>query len=659
MQFLKNAAMKKMFFISFLVLFFELLCLRWFPAQIRHLGYFTNYILMAAFLGIGMGCLWGRQKENLIALFTPALVMALLTVYFFQIQITITQDDVLYFQNFKRDVMPIEPFYMIPALFIFVTFLFTLLASPMGRLFSTMEALEAYKANILGSIAGIVAFTLMSCLGTPPYLWMILFFALFLFFSGEPRKRLLLHIPLAILSILLLAQMGKGSIWSPYYKIVARPIAIPGDARPAYDIWVNNTGHQMLLPSQQVESEPMYGEIYRHFLPSELQSMLIIGAGGGRDTSYHLSHGVASIDAVDIDPILIQFGKTLHPEKPYLDERVTVYVEDARTYLKRCTKRYDCIIFALPDSLVLSSNYANLRLESYLFTVESFQEARRLLKPQGILVLYNYYRRQWLIDKLAHMLNEAFGEPPAVFIFKDTMAMACLMSGPGTARINATYAGEPLQSAADDWPFLYLKKPSFPGIYIKMILSVLLITLLFYFTAPRPKGYSFNGAFFFLGAAFMLLETKSIVNFTLLFGSTWLVNSIVFFVILSLVLLAIFVTTKFPMKNRLLLYGGLLLLIALNYAIPIKSFLGSSPMLQIVMAPIFYLLPVFMANLVFACNFRDSREATNAYAANMLGAILGGMTEYLSMVMGYNNLLLIVAAFYVAAFMLFMRERRT
>jgi SAM-dependent methyltransferase len=655
MEFWKNSDMRKMFFISFLVLFFELLCLRWFPAQIRHLGYFTNYILMAAFLGIGIGCLWGKQKENLLMFFTPALIIVLLTVYFFQIQVRIVQEDVLYFQNFKKDVTPIEPFYMIPALFLCVTFLFTLLASPMGRLFSTMEAIEAYKANILGSLAGIIVFTALSYMRTPPCIWILLFFMLFLLFSGEPRKRLLLHIPLAILSILVMAQMGKGTLWSPYYKIVPKPIIIPGDSRPAYDIWVNNTGHQMLLPSKQVESEPMYGEIYRHFSPAEFQSMLIIGAGGGRDTSYHLSQGVASIDAVDIDPVLIEFGKTIHPEKPYLDKRVTVFVEDARTFLKRCTKHYDCIIFALPDSLVLSSSYANLRLESYLFTLESFKEARKLLKPQGILVLYNYYRRQWLIDKLAGMLEQAFGEPPAGFIYNDTMA--CLMAGPGSSRINATFAGEALAPATDDWPFLYLKKPSFPGIYIQMILSVLIITIIFYFTAPRPKGHSFNWAFFFLGAAFMLLETKSIVNFTLLYGSTWLVNSIVFFIILCLVLLAIFVTNKYPMKNRLPLYGGLLLLIALNYCVPVKSFLGGSPILNAA-APVFYLLPVFLANLIFACNFKDSQTATTAYASNMLGAILGGMTEYLSMITGYNSLMLIVAAFYVAAFVLFIKKQR-
>ena len=43
---------------------------------------------------------------------------------------------------------------------------------------------------------------------------------------------------------------------------------------------------------------------------------------------------------------------------------------------------------------------------------------------------------------------------------------------------------------------------------------------------------------FFLGAAFMLLETKAVVQLALLFGSTWLVNSLVFFTALILILLA-------------------------------------------------------------------------------------------------------------------------
>jgi hypothetical protein len=62
-------------------------------------------------------------------------------------------------------------------------------------------------------------------------------------------------------------------------------------------------------------------------------------------------------------------------------------------------------------------------------------------------------------------------------------------------------------------------------------------------------------------------------------------------------------------------------------------------------------LPIFIANLVFAQRFRDTEGATAAFGANLLGAMVGGLLEYASLVIGYRNLLLVVAAVYGAAFL--------
>jgi len=647
----------RMILISFLVLFFELIAIRWFPAHIRHLGYFTNYILMASFLGIGLGCFVGKKGKDLTPFFLPLLLIVMATMYFFRLQIMISTEEVVYFQGMKQDIIPLEPFYMVPALFILIALLLMLIATPMGQLFNDMEPLKAYKANILGSLAGISLFTLLSFLRVPPAGWMIFFCSAFFFVLDE--KKLLrrgVQIVLALLVVSGFFLFSKDSLWSLYYKIDIHPIAIPGEAAKAYDIWVNNTGHQMLVPSRYVEQEPMYGEIYRHYSPSRFKKMLIMGAGGGRDTAYHLSRGQAQIDAVEIEPALMEYGKTLHPEKPYLDSRVRTHVNDARTFMKQCREQYDCIIFALPDSLVLSSSYANLRLESYLFTLESFRDARRLLKKDGIMVLYNYFRKPWLIDKIASMLDEAFGYPPVIFRYAHTMT--CFITGPGSMELGMNSTFERYPSATDDWPFLYLKKPSFPSIYVSMVISIVIITLVLSFTVMRKEPFAFNPAFFFLGAAFLLLETKCVVNFSLLFGSTWIVNSIVFFAVLFTVLTAIYYTERFPVKNRLLLYGILMGSIAIQFVVPLKAFLGLAAPLHYIIPPLFYFLPIFFANLVFAHSFRDAREATSAYSSNMLGGILGGITEYFAMQSGYSILLVGVLLFYGAAMFFFIRSKR-
>jgi SAM-dependent methyltransferase len=450
---------------------------------------------------------------------------------------------------------------------------------------------------------------------------------------------------------------SKDSLWSLYYKIDIYPCSIPGETQKAFDIWVNNTGHQLLVPSKYVDQEPMYGEIYRHYDPSRFKKMLILGAGGGRDTAYHLARGEAEIDAVEIEPALMEYGRTLHPEKPYTDSRVRIHVNDARTFMKQCRDKYDCIIFALPDSLVLSSSYANLRLESYLFTLESFREARRLLKDDGILVLYNYFRKPWLIDKIASMLDEAFGYPPVIFRYANTMT--CFITGPGSMEMgmNSSSFGK-FPSATDDWPFLYLKKPSFPSIYISMAISIIVITMVLSFAVMRKEHFAFNPAFFFLGSAFLLLETKCVVNFCLLFGSTWIVNSVVFFAVLLLVLLAVCLTEKFPVKNRIFLYGILMTSIVVQFLVPLKTFLELPVAMQYTIAPLFYFLPIFFSNLVFAHSFRDAREATAAYTSNMLGGILGGITEYFAMLTGYSMLLIVVLVFYGAAIFFFVKSKR-
>jgi len=93
------------------------------------------------------------------------------------------------------------------------------------------------------------------------------------------------------------------------------------------------------------------------------------------------------------------------------------------------------------------------------------------------------------------------------------------------------------QVPTDDWPFLYLLNPTVPTLNLRgiAVMAVCSLALLYWFA---PPGSQTELADVFLGAGFMLLETKGVVHLALLFGSTWIVNSIVFFAILVMILLS-------------------------------------------------------------------------------------------------------------------------
>jgi hypothetical protein len=157
---------------------------------------------------------------------------------------------------------------------------------------------------------------------------------------------------------------------------------------------------------------------------------------------------------------------------------------------------------------------------------------------------------------------------------------------------------------------------------------------------------------FFLGVAFMLLEVKSLTTFSLLFGSTWLVNSLVFFAILSSVLLAVLVNSRLKIRQPLLLYLLLFGILALNLLLPPEALLLNNLLARYILASVLAFAPVFLANIIFANSFRDSEAADVAFASNLLGIMVGGGLEYLSMLTGYRVLLVLVMVFYACALLL-------
>jgi hypothetical protein len=230
---------------------------------------------------------------------------------------------------------------------------------------------------------------------------------------------------------------------------------------------------------------------------------------------------------------------------------------------------------------------------------------------------------------------------------------------PGEAIDEFDFAGAP-RAATDDWPFLYLREPTLPTHYLLALLLVLAWGVLLVGRAAHRSGTPlrrFSPHFFVLGIAFLLLETRSIVTFSLLFGSTWLVNALVFFAVLASVLLAILVTSRLTLRRPHLLYVALMASIGLAFLLPPGSLLVDPPWLRYVLAAALAFAPVFFANLVFSYSFRDTKTADMAFASNLLGAMVGGAIEYVALITGYQALLVIVAALYVGAYLLATRVR--
>src|SRR5262249_40820771 len=150
------------------------------------------------------------------------------------------------------------------------------------------------------------------------------------------------------------------------------------------------------------------------FPDRKLGDVLIIGAGSGTDVAIALSEGAQRVDAVDIDPRIMQIGMENHIDRPYSNPGVTRHVNDGRAFLESTDRKYDLILFALPDSLTLVSGASQIRLESFLFTEEAMASVRRHLKPDGAFAMYNYYREPWLIDRLAGTTAKVFGHPPCI-----------------------------------------------------------------------------------------------------------------------------------------------------------------------------------------------------------------------------------------------------
>jgi hypothetical protein len=358
------------------MLFVELALIRWIGSDVVYISYFSNFVLLGSFLGIGIGFLRAKSRIDLFAWAPVTLAFLVAFILSFPVYVDCLGSQVIYF-GCKPNGLPI--WLTLPVIFLAVAVVMASIAQGVARSFSGFEPLEAYRLDILGSLAGITAFALLSFFGAPPVAWGAVVSAVFLVLY-RPSLRLIQIVALTGLIIMLGHEsLTPGDSWSPYYKVSVFALSMrPG----VHALDVNGIPHQLIESMvERKRTEPVYFLPYRRLESNPLRNVLIVGAGNGGDVAIALAAGAKHVDAVEIDPRIYQIGREMNPDHPYQDSRVSVHIDDGRAFLERTRNRYDLILFALPDSLALVSGQSSLRLESYLFTLEAMTAAGHTSTP--------------------------------------------------------------------------------------------------------------------------------------------------------------------------------------------------------------------------------------------------------------------------------------
>ena len=700
-----------LFLVSVLGLFLEMMLIRWIGTEIRIFAYLQNTVLVVCFMGLGMGCMTCRKPIVVRAMLLPLGLLVLLLALpptreglgKISTMLTVLGDFLIWSQGISASPwQTVLSVVLGLGLTLFLMALIWDVFLPLGRLMGRLmdddpRTIRAYSVNVAGGLAGIWLFVAISALEQPPVAWFGVVAALvaLLIVPGLGRGGRGARVDLGLLALLValawIAGREPGAIetrWSPYQKLVLRA----GDPRlpglsgiGEYLITVNNAGYQGMidLSTKHVASDPtsfppeMAG-LSQYDLPFLLhprpENVLIVGAGSGNDAAGALRHGAARITAVEIDPAVIDLGRRYHPERPYDSPKVRLVNDDARSFFATSRDRFDVISFGLLDSHTTTA-MTNARLDHYVYTRESLQRARSLLAPGGIMVLSFEAQKPFIADRMASAIREVFGREPigfrvpqsrygwggVVFVAGDLdQAQARINANPRlAAQIARWQADDPVartgstRISSDDWPYIYLKAPSIPLLHY--LLAGLLLALLVRGVRRLQLGRQLTGwgagdwHFFFLGAAFLLLEVQNISKASVVLGNTWQVNAVIVSGILAMILLANLAAARWPALPTGVAYAGLFLSCLGLYVLDIARF-GFLPIAtKIVLVGGLTSLPMLFSGVVFIRSFTAVTGKDQALGANLLGALVGGLLQSVTFVVGLRALLLIVAGLYLAA----------
>lgn len=673
-------------------LYLELAIIRMHSSFFQMFAFFKNFSLLSCLLGLGVGYLFGNKKIYSLKWVFPFMTIQILLMYFLK-----NTPFALFIQNpiTERLAMGqgfVEGFFQFFIIYSFIVLIFIFNAMtfvPLGHLVSNLmysqKKLQSYSSNLLGSIAGIVVFALLSIYWTGPSLWFLLGFIILIFFQKKNYLNIIFSgssLLILLLIFLIPKDTNEKNIYSPYQLI-----SVIYEEDTVQRVKASNLFFQTPYSLDKLDTS--------YFLPFKASNevpkkILIVGSGTGNDTAAAISSGVESIDAVEIDPVIIDLGK-YHPNKPYEDQKVNVIKNDARNFIRHTNEKYDLILYGLLDSHTSLSSNGGIRLDSYVYTVQAFEEAKKKLTKDGYISLTFGVASKKLGIKIFRMLKKAFNDKdPTVYmyvpgaeklddkffvdgdLYKKNFIEAkytFLISNNANkvfrfndqsdiAKVNFFDNDEIKVSLSnDDWPFFYMPVKIWPKSYVIILILIFVCSFLFIKKTSTLNRKNFSITCFFLGAGFMLIETKGITEIALIYGSTWFVITIVIGFILLMAYLANLLIIKNGQIKSSIIYFLLIISLLFGYFFTfVDTTIFSSIILKIVV-PLILTVPIFFSGLAFSKELSVENHVGVALSSNILGAIFGGLIEYNSMYFGFKSLYLLGIVMYLMGYV-FSKENK-
>jgi len=364
-------------------------------------------------------------------------------------------------------------------------------------------------------------------------------------------------------------------------------------------------------------------------------------------------------------------GKQYHPEKPYSNSKVKIINDDARAYFQQYDgPKFDSVIYGLLDSHSMSSSLSTLRIDNYVYTVQGIRSAWNHVEENGHLVInFSVVAGQWIADRIYWTIYKATNIKPLMLFHGVSSGVLFIVSRNNEIISNAVQSGLPILhpkamiektiTTTDDWPYLYLRPAVVPWLYILILSVVILVALISIPFAYKTKSLKsdFDPCLFFMGVAFLLLETRGVTSLSLVFGSTWLVNSAIFGGILTMSLLAACVVRNFKIKNVNFWFMCLFISSILLWMFDLSYLNNLSLLSRGVLGGLVCAMPIFFAGILFPYFLSRSLSPSASLGSNMLGAVIGGSLEYLSLIFGLKSLVALALVFYLLAYMTWLKSK--
>lgn len=718
---------RQLILVSFISLFLELLVIRLISTEIRIFAYLSNLVLLAAFMGLGSGMIIKRKVSiTLCAVSTFLAVVAASANYI----VRWPNLDFRFFSGVTELLSPLSESYIwlqtstfsktgivVGLILLFLLFInIVLIFIPLGQIIGNLlknhkKPITAYSVNIIASLTGLWAFQVFSLIRFTPYFGIVLalFFLIFTTKDRFERFFILAVVVATIATVVPKEKLESFTYWSPYQKLtLSAAEKDPSERNPQPEGWyleVNNVGYMALLniskDYQRIAKEKLQ-ELYSDQSPIDTQfsdsyslpfkfkplpkDVLIIGAGAGNDAAAAVREGqtllgpkgekpegyeqkIPKIDAVEIDPTIVEIGEKYHHEKPYRETNVNVIVDDGRSVMEKTNKKYDLVIMGLADSHTLSSSLTNLRLDHYLYTKESLERIYEILKDDGVLFLTFEVTRPWIGDRLNRGLVDVFGQQPEIFEVRSGGVYGwggyAFVTAKNPQNLKNIISNNPAlgdfieknrktfntdtKPLTDNWPYLYLDKPRLPILHI--IIASVFAAALFLLRKKLLGTSTLNWPMFLWGAAFLLFEFQNISKTSLLFGITWTTNLFTISAILILLLLSNLTVAKKLISPKVA-FVFLIASLIVQLVVPIHIFSSFNYLSKITAASFFLNLPVYFGGIIFTSLFVKAKDKANAMGSNFLGSVFGGLAEMITFVFGIHSLLIFVILFYAAGFTL-------